>query len=138
MFDAAAAPPDLLHRQEAARSLVDVPDSICADSVLVHQPAKLDEQPVRVGVLLLKAVQLLHALGGFLVAQAHDTQELLDPSLAWTGVDSPYFEPLEHRAGPAGRCSLAGGPLRPTDRAMATRSARTSSSEQKMPRMMPD
>ena len=79
LFDAAAAPPDLMHRQEAAGRLVDVHDAVCADRVLVHQPAQLDEQPVRVGVLLLRAVELFHALGRLLDAQAHATQELLQP-----------------------------------------------------------
>ena len=54
LFDAAAAPPDLMHWPEAAGRLVDVHVAICAGSVLFHQPAQLDEQPVRVGVLLLK------------------------------------------------------------------------------------
>ena len=31
------------------------------------------------GVRLLRAVELFHALGGLLVAQAHATQELLQP-----------------------------------------------------------
>ena len=66
LFDAAAAP-------------VDVHDAVCAGSVLAHQPAQLDEQPMRVGVLLLRAVELFHALGGLLEAQAHATQELLHP-----------------------------------------------------------
>ena len=79
LFDAAAAPPDLMHREEAAGRLVDVHDAVCADSVLVHQPAQLDEEPVRVGVLLLRAVELFQALGGLLVAQAHAMQEPLDP-----------------------------------------------------------
>ena len=60
-----------MHRQEAAGGLVDVHDAVCADCVCAHQPAKLDEQPVRVGVRLLRAVELFHALGGLLVAQAH-------------------------------------------------------------------
>ena len=51
LFRAAAAPPDLMHRQEAARGLVDVHDAVCADCVRVHEPAQLDEQPVRVGLL---------------------------------------------------------------------------------------
>ena len=46
LFDAEAAPPDLMHRQEAARSLVDVHDAVCADRVFVHEPTQLDEQPV--------------------------------------------------------------------------------------------
>ena len=75
----AAAPPDLMHQEEAAGRLVDVHDAVCAGSVLVHEPAQLDEQPVRVGVLLLRAVELFQALGGLLVAQAHATQELLHP-----------------------------------------------------------
>ena len=67
----AAAPPDLMHWQEAPRRLVDVHDAVCADSVCAHQPAHFDEQPVRVGVRLLRAVELLQALGGLLVVQAH-------------------------------------------------------------------
>ena len=50
------------------RRLVDVHDAVCADCVLIHEPAQLDEQPVRVGVLLLRAEELFHALGGLLVA----------------------------------------------------------------------
>ena len=33
--------------------------------------SELDEQPVRVGLLQSRAVELLQALGGLLVAQAH-------------------------------------------------------------------
>ena len=76
LFDAAAAPPDLTHLKEAARSLVDVHDAVCADCVLVHH-----EQPVRVGVLLLRAVELFHTIGGLLEAQAHATQELLHQAI---------------------------------------------------------
>ena len=61
-----------MHRQEAAGGLVDVHDAVCADCVCAHQPAQLDEQPVRVGVRLLRAVELFPALGGLLVDQAHD------------------------------------------------------------------
>ena len=88
LLHATAAPPDLLHREEPARRLVDVHDAVCADSVLVHQPAQLDEEPVRFGVLLLRAVELFQALGGLLAAQEHAMQELLDPSLAGTDVES--------------------------------------------------
>ena len=88
VFDAAVAPPDLLHRQEAARGLVDVHDAVCADATGADQPAQLDEQPGRVGVLLLKTEELFHALGGLVAAQAHATQELIDPSLAGTDVES--------------------------------------------------
>ena len=45
-----------------------------------------DEQSVRVGVLLPRAVELFHSLGRFLVAQAHAVQELSDPLLAGTHV----------------------------------------------------
>ena len=65
LFLAAVAPPRLVHREEAARGLVDVHDAVCADCVMVHEPAELNEEAVRVGMLLLKAVELLHALGGF-------------------------------------------------------------------------
>ena len=68
LFDAAAAPSGLMHREEAARGLVDVHDAVCADSVLVHEPAELDEEPVRVGLLQSRAVELLQALGGLLEA----------------------------------------------------------------------
>ena len=97
LFDAAAAPPDLVHREEAARSLVDVHDAVCADSVLVHQLAQLDEQPVRVAVLLLMAVELFHGLGGLLVAQAHAVEELSDPLSPGTDVVSLCVEPVEHQ-----------------------------------------
>ena len=50
----------------------------------IHHPAQLDEEPVRVGVLLLKAVELFHELGGLLASQAHPEQELSDPPLAGT------------------------------------------------------
>ena len=40
-----------MHWEEAARRLVDVHDAVCPDCVLVHQPAQLDEQPERVGLL---------------------------------------------------------------------------------------
>ena len=71
LLNAAAAPPDLIHQQEAARGLVDVHNAVCADSVLVHEPAELDEEPVRVGLLQSRAVELLQALGGLLEAQVH-------------------------------------------------------------------
>ena len=46
-------------------------------------PAQLDEQPVRVGVRLLRAVELFHALGGLLVAQAHAVgRAIRTPSLS--------------------------------------------------------
>ena len=88
MLHAAAAPSNLKHREDPAGGLVDVHDSICADSVLVHQPAQLDEQPVPVGLLQSRAVELFHALGGLLEAQAHATHELSDPPLAGTDVES--------------------------------------------------
>ena len=43
LLHATAAPPDLVYRQEAARRFVDVNDAMGA-----HQPAQLDEEPVRV------------------------------------------------------------------------------------------
>ena len=51
VFRGAAAPSGLMHREEAARCLVDVDDAVCADCVRVHEPAQLDEEPVRVGLL---------------------------------------------------------------------------------------
>ena len=68
-----------MHRQEAAGRLVDVHDAVC-------------------GVLLLKAVELFHALGGLLVAQVYATQDLLDPSIAWKDVESLCVEPIVHQA----------------------------------------
>ena len=76
-----------MHREKAARGLVNVDDAVCADCVLVHEPAELDEQPVRVGLLQSRAVELLQAVGGLLGAQAHATQESLHPALAGTGVE---------------------------------------------------
>ena len=60
-----------MHREKAARGLVNVHDAVCADSVLVHEPAELDEEAMRVGLLQSRAVELLQALGGLLEAQAH-------------------------------------------------------------------
>ena len=51
MFRAAAVPSGLMHREKAARSLVNVDDAVCVDSVLVHEPAELDEEAMRVGPL---------------------------------------------------------------------------------------
>ena len=50
---------------------------------------QLEEEAMRVGVLLLRAVELLQALGGLLEAQVHATQELSDPSIAGTHVEPP-------------------------------------------------
>ena len=86
-----------MHRQEAAGRLVDVHDAVCADSVRARQPAQLDEQPVRVGVLLLRAVELFHALGGLLAAQVHAAHGLSDPHLAGTDVASLCVEPFAHQ-----------------------------------------
>ena len=47
----------------------------------------ISHQPVRVGVLLLRAVEVFHALG-FLVAQAHAVQEPSDPLSTGTHVES--------------------------------------------------
>ena len=71
VLDAAAAPPDLMHWQEPAGRLVDVHHAVCADAIGAHLPVQLDEQPVRVGELLPRAVELFHALGGLLVVQVH-------------------------------------------------------------------
>ena len=94
-----------MHRQEAAGRLVDVHGAVCADNVCAHQPAQLDEQPVRIGVLLLRAVELSHALGGLLVAPAHAMQELIDPPLAGTDVDSFCVAPTHSRTETRRMCS---------------------------------
>ena len=98
LLDATAAPADLMHREKAARGLVDVDDAVCADCVLVHEPAQLDEEPVNVGLLLLRAVELLQALGGLLEGQAHATQEPPYPMIAGAHVEPLCVEPLEHQA----------------------------------------
>ena len=98
LLRAAVAPADLMHREEAARGLVDVDDAVCADSVLLNEPAQLDEQSMRVGALLLRAVELLQALGGLLVAQAHATQEPPYQLIAGTHIEPLCVEPLEHQA----------------------------------------
>ena len=95
VLDAAAAPPDLMHRREAARRL---DDAVSTDAIGAHLPAQLDEQPMRVGVLLFRAVELCHALGRLLAAQAHAMQELLDPAFAGTDVESLCVEPFVHQA----------------------------------------
>ena len=66
--------------------------------MLVHEPAQFDEEPVRVGVLLLSAVELLQALGGLLAAQAHATQETRHPGIAGTHVEPLCVEPFVHQA----------------------------------------
>ena len=107
-----------MHRQEAARRLVHVHDSVCADSVLVHQPEQLDKEPVRIDVLLLRGVELFHALGGLLIAQAHAVQKLSDPSLGRASSSSAsshsctmflIVTALRHkrRRSLAGMCSLS-------------------------------
>ena len=83
LLHAAPAPHDQMHRQEVAEGLVDVHDAVFADARGAHEPAQLDEEPVRVGVLLLRAAELFHALDEFLA-----TQELSDPISAGTGVES--------------------------------------------------
>ena len=98
LFDAAAAPADLLRRLEAAGGLVDAHYAVCADTIGAHQPAQLDEQPVRVGVLLLRAVELFHALGRLLEAQSHAVEKPSDPPLAGTHVESLSVEPVVHQA----------------------------------------
>ena len=94
LLHAAPAPPDQMHKQEVAGGLVDVHDAVCADARGAHEPAQLDEEPVRVGVLLLRAAELFHALDGFLATQA-----LSDPISAGTGVESveQSVHALRHR-----------------------------------------
>ena len=98
LLHAAAAPSNVMHREETARGLVDVHDAVCADSVLVHEPAQLDEEPVRVGVLLLRAVELFQALGELLEAQAHAVEEPSDPAFAGMHVEFFCVESFEHQA----------------------------------------
>ena len=98
LLRATAAPSGLMHREEAARGLVDVHDAVCADCVLVHEPTQLDGHSLRVGVLLLRAVELLQALGGLLAAQAHATHESSHPLTAATHVEPRCAKPLVHQA----------------------------------------
>ena len=98
LFDAVAAQPDVMYRQEAAGRLVGVHD--------VPQPTQLDEQPVRVAVL--RAVELFHALGGLPVAQVRATQESLDPTMAGTAVESLCIEPFAHQASDRQRAEAQG------------------------------
>ena len=55
-------------------------------------------QSMRVGVLLLWAVELFQALGGLLAAQAHAAQELPHPIIAGTHVKSLCIEPILQEA----------------------------------------
>ena len=87
-----------MHREEASRGLVNVHDAVCADSVLVHEPAELDEEPVRVGLLQSRAVELLQALGGLFEAQVHAMQESSHPLIAGLHVEPLCVEPFEHQA----------------------------------------
>ena len=56
LLRAAAAPSGLMHWEKTARRLINVDDAVCANSVIVHEPAQLDEEPVRVGLLQSRAV----------------------------------------------------------------------------------
>ena len=51
-----------------------------------------------VGVLLLRAAELFHALGGLQEGQADAVEEPSDPPLAGTHVESLCFEPFVHQA----------------------------------------
>ena len=74
----------------------DVSSMFTARSAL-NQPAQLDEEPVRVGVLLLRAAELFRALGGLLVAQVHATQESLHASTSSQSSTMPLIvTALEH------------------------------------------
>ena len=94
MLRAAAAPFCLMHREKAARGLANVDDAVCADSVLVHEPAEIDEEAMRVGLLQSRAVELLQALGGLLEAQAHATQLLLGRASSSSESSHPCNRPL--------------------------------------------
>ena len=98
LLHAAAAPSNVMHREEAARGLVDVHDAVCADAIGAHLPAQFDEEAMRVGLLQSRTVELLQALGGLLEAQVHAVQELSDPPLARTHVESLCVEPFVHQA----------------------------------------
>ena len=79
---------------------------------VVHEPAQLDEQPVRVGLLQRRAVELLQALGGLLVAQAYAVEKPSHPPLAGTHVESlcvePFVTALRHSTSVMRRmCSLS-------------------------------
>ena len=65
-------------------------DAVGADCVRVHEPAELDEEAMRVGLLQSRAVELLQAFGGLLEAQAHAVQELSDPLSTGAHVDAPF------------------------------------------------
>ena len=62
-----------------------------ADAKCAHEPAQLDGEPVRVGVLLLNAVELFRALGG-------PTKELLHPAITGTDVESLCVKPFVRQA----------------------------------------
>ena len=99
LFDAAVAPPSLVHRQEAARGVVvDVHDAVCADCVLVHEPAQLDEQPVRVVRAAAQCGGALSSTWRASGSSAHATQEFLHPALAGTDVESHCVEPVVRQA----------------------------------------
>ena len=77
---------------------------VVADSVLLHEPAQLDEQSMRVGVLMFRAVELCQALGGLLAAQAYATQEFLysdrtsSPSVSSPSSTKPWIvTALKHK-----------------------------------------
>ena len=78
-------PSDRLHRHDTAQGLVYVDHAVCADSVLVHEPAQVDEQPMRVGLLVSGAVH------------GHPMHEIPDPAQAGRNVEAQIVEPYERQ-----------------------------------------
>ena len=97
VFDAAAAPPtqsDAL--EEAARSLVDVHHAVCLR--LTSQHSLMNSRCV-LGVLLLKAVELFHALGELLLQlKRMPCKSRFTQARAGTDVESLCVEPFVHQA----------------------------------------
>ena len=132
--------------------------AVCADSVCAHQPAQLDEQPVRVCVLLLRVWSSFSGTGHRtpVLAQALDLTQTplhapssscpplfqhVEEPVADDGVavdfgafcraaDGLVFNEFSGGTGSADVGEIVCGQLGPTDKAMAASSARTSSSEE--------
>ena len=84
----------------------------------VHHPKQLVEELVRVGVLLLRAVEVFHARGGLFVAQSARLTRVSSPRYSWDGRRVPLRRamraPSTRRWSPARRARSAVSCLRVT------------------------
>ena len=97
LFDAAAAPPDLTHRQEAARvSSMFTPRSAVTGCVLISQYTLMVGRCVLACCCSGLWSSFTHCRAS--CSSCARTQELFDPPLAGTDVVSLCLEPVVHQA----------------------------------------